>query len=108
MRFSLAAVTAALLSITLAHSPAANEPLFNQNFKRQLAAGGGAVDATIAPTQSPTISKVNYLTTIGGKVTVVPTQFTQTFAKTALGTWPLGATPSAGVIGLGNIQGTVG
>jgi len=34
--------------------------------------------------------------------------FTQTFAKTALGTWDLGPTPLVGSIGLGNIAGSVG
>lgn len=34
--------------------------------------------------------------------------YTQTFAQTALGSWPLGTSPLPGTIGLGSIQGQVG
>lgn len=61
-----------------------------------------------AEVQYPTVSNVDVLITIGGKVTAGKTMFTQNFAATALGTWPLGATPVPGVIGLGDIKGEVG
>jgi hypothetical protein len=74
----------------------------------QAAPGGGVPGATLAPTQSPTVTQVNSLQTVGGSTVVVPVVFTQTFAKTALGTWPLGTVVQKGSIGLGSIQGSVG
>ncbi|KAN0112906.1 hypothetical protein V8E51_005857 [Hyaloscypha variabilis] len=83
----------ALLSITTAQA---------------VAAGGGAVSATLAATQSPTVGTWPSLFTVGTETSTTYLVFTQTFASTALGTWALGTTPAAGTIGLGTIVGTVG
>jgi len=73
-----------------------------------VAAGGGAVSATLAASQSPTVGTWASLYTVGTETSTTWMVFTQTFASTALGTWDLGATPAAGTIGLGTIVGTVG
>ena len=72
------------------------------------AAGGGAVATTQAVTQAATAGIYESLITVGGTPTVTYVQVTVTFAKTALGTWALGATPGVGTIGLGDISGTIG
>ncbi|KAH6682937.1 hypothetical protein B0J14DRAFT_431738, partial [Halenospora varia] len=72
------------------------------------AAGGGVVTATLGATQMATTSNVPSLFTLNGATSATNIMFTQTFASTALGSWALGATPLAGSIGLGSIQGTVG
>jgi len=74
----------------------------------QLAQGGGLAPSAAAATQVNPVMNVPFLFTVGGVTSATPTLFTQTFAKTALGSWPLGATPLPGVIGLGSIQGEVG
>ncbi|CAG8954838.1 hypothetical protein HYFRA_00008523 [Hymenoscyphus fraxineus] len=74
----------------------------------QIAAGGGAVISSPAATQMATTSKCRSLATIDGKTTAIEMTFTQTFAKTALGTWALPPTPGVGTIGLGDIQGQIG
>jgi hypothetical protein len=74
----------------------------------QAAPGGGGPESTLAATQSPTVSTVNSLQTVGGSTVAVQVVFTQTFATTALGTWPLGTVVQTGVIGLGTIAGSVG
>jgi hypothetical protein len=74
----------------------------------QIAAGGGGAVTSLVATQSPVVSSLASLETVGGKVTAVQVVFTQTFAQTALGTWPLGTAPKPGTIGLGTIQGEVG
>ena len=79
-------------------------PAFAQN---GVAAGGGLF-GTAAAVQYPVVSQVASLLTVGGTTTVKTVAFTQTFAATPLGTWDLGATPLSGVIGLGDIKGTVG
>jgi len=70
------------------------------------ALGGGVAGAAQAATQYPVVSNVASLVTVGGTVTTEAVVFTQTFV-TPLGTWAF-PTPSAGSVGLGNIQGTVG
>lgn len=73
-------------------------------------AGLGGVVATSAATQmaTTTLGAPSLYTSDGTTgVSYVPT-YTQTFATTALGTWPIGATPLVGSVGLGTIQGTVG
>jgi len=73
------------------------------------AAAGGGVVATTAATQSPPVITGPSLQTVGGTtIAVQGVVFTQTFAATALGTWPLGTVVSAGSVGLGTIQGIVG
>jgi hypothetical protein len=62
----------------------------------------------IAATPMPTVTSAPSLYTVNGVTTATYILFTQTFASTALGTWPIGATPLSGSIGLGTIQGTVG
>ncbi|EPE27219.1 hypothetical protein GLAREA_03134 [Glarea lozoyensis ATCC 20868] len=75
----------------------------------QVAAGGGAgVVSSIAASQYPVVTNAPSLFTINGVTSATNIVFTQTFAATALGGWPLGATPLAGAIGLGDIQGTIG
>jgi hypothetical protein len=63
---------------------------------------------TIAATQQATITTANSLFTLDGTTSASFLPFTQTFAKTALGTWDLGPTPLVGSIGLGTIQGSYG
>jgi hypothetical protein len=46
--------------------------------------------------------------TVNGQTSVTQIQWTQTFAKTPLGTWAVGPTPRVGTVGLGDIQGEVG
>lgn len=75
---------------------------------RQIAAGGGVAATTLAASQYPSTSIAGSLFTVGGTTSATWKLFTQTFAATALGSWDLGATPAAGSIGLGSIQGTVG
>ncbi|KAF7947141.1 uncharacterized protein EAE97_004390 [Botrytis byssoidea] len=73
-------------------------------------AGLGGVTASSAATQMATTTvAAPSLYTVGSVTTVsyIPV-YTQTFAKTALGTWAIGATPLVGSVGLGTIQGTVG
>ncbi|RFU25605.1 hypothetical protein B7463_g10727, partial [Scytalidium lignicola] len=73
----------------------------NANPEPQVAQGGGAAPAVPAPTQYPVVSVVPSLTTNpAGVVSTIYITFTQTFAATALGSWPLGPTPLAGKIGL--------
>jgi hypothetical protein len=74
----------------------------------QAAPGGGGPVATLAPTQSPTVTQVMSLQTGGGSTVGVEVEFTQTFATTALGTWPLGTEVRRGTIGLGDISGSIG
>jgi hypothetical protein len=74
----------------------------------QAAAGGGGLVATMAPTQAPTVTQVTSIQTVGGSTVGVAVEFTQTFATTALGTWPLGTEVRKGTIGLGDIVGSVG
>lgn len=74
----------------------------------QAAPGGGAPVATLAPTQSPTVTQVMSIQTVGGSTVGVEVVFTQTFATTALGTWPLGTDVRSGTIGLGDIAGSIG
>ncbi len=70
------------------------------------ALGGGVVGGGQAAVQYPVVTNVASLVTVGGVVTVQSVVFTQTFV-TPLGTWAF-PTPSAGSVGLGNIQGTIG
>lgn len=73
----------------------------------QNAALGGGAGGQLALTQYPTVfTGPSISTNAAGTGVVVTVAFTQTF-KTPLGTWAY-ATPSAGTIGLGDIQGTVG
>ena len=75
----------------------------------QVAAGGGAgVVTSIVATQYPVVTNAPSLFTLNGVTSATNIVFTQTFASTALGSWPLGATPLAGAIGLGDLQGTIG
>ena len=74
----------------------------------QLAQGGGVAVTTPAPTQMATVQYVGSLFTENGVTNATWGMHTQTFATTALGNWPIGATPLSGVIGLGSIQGTIG
>ncbi|TAQ83990.1 hypothetical protein B7494_g7687 [Chlorociboria aeruginascens] len=75
----------------------------------QAAQGGGVVaGVSAAATQYPTLMEGNSLYTVDGTTTASFGPYTQTFAATALGSWPLGATPLVGSIGLGAIQGVVG
>jgi hypothetical protein len=74
----------------------------------QAAPGGGGPAATLAATQSPTVTQVTSIQTVGGSTVGVEVVFTQTFAMTALGSWPLGTAVRAGTIGLGDIAGSVG
>lgn len=62
----------------------------------------------LAPTQSPTVTQVLSLQIVGDSTIEVQAMFTQTFTKTALGTWPLGTEVKRGTIGLGDIAGSVG
>lgn len=94
MRFSLTTLLAPLLLCSLTTA--------------QVAPGGGAAPVSLAPTQFPVSTSITSLVTIGGTTTGVYQLFVQTFAATALGSWDLGPTPRAGVIGLGDIQGEVG
>ena len=76
-----------------------------QNERREVAAGGGLPGAAAAETQFPIVSADAWeLVVAGGKTVAAQKPFTQTFATTALGGWPLGPTPAVGTIGLGNIQ----
>ncbi|CZT41719.1 uncharacterized protein RSE6_01495 [Rhynchosporium secalis] len=75
---------------------------------RQIAAGGGVAPTTLAPSQYPVSTTAGSLFTQNGVTSATWKLFVQTFATTALGTWELGPTPGVGVIGLGDIQGTVG
>lgn len=75
---------------------------------RQVAAGGGIVATTLAPSQYPISTTAGSLFTVNGVTSATWTLFVQTFATTALGTWELGPTPQVGSIGLGDIVGTVG
>lgn len=71
--------------------------------------GGGAEVTTTAITQYPTTGYWPSLSTINSdSTTTVYILYTQTFAATALGTWPLGTVVSVGSVGLGSISGTVG
>lgn len=99
MRFSVLSALTPLLA-SLAYGAPEPEP--------QLAQGGGLAAATIVATQQATVTNVNSLFTLNGVTSASYLVFTQTFASTALGTWPIGATPLSGEIGLGSIQGTVG
>jgi hypothetical protein len=75
----------------------------------QVAAGGGAgVVSSPAASQYPVVTNAPSLFTLNGVTSATNIQFTQTFASTPLGSWPLGATPLAGAIGLGDIQGSIG
>jgi Killer toxin-resistance protein 1 len=75
----------------------------------QIAAGGGnTVAGTMVASQYPVVTNAPSLYTLNGVTSSTNIVFTQTFASTALGSWALGATPLAGVIGLGDIQGTIG
>lgn len=69
----------------------------------QLAQGGGLAVTALANTQSATVSVLPSLVTIGNSVTVETVTFTQTFATTPLGTWPLGTDVKQGTIGLGTL-----
>lgn len=72
-------------------------------------AAAQAPAATLVATQSPTVTEVTSLqTAAGGSVVGVPVVFTQTFAATALGSWPLGTAVQKGTVGLGDIAGSVG
>ena len=68
--------------------------------------GAGNPAASPAPSQYPVVNVGSSLLTIDGKTSAVNGPFTQTFVL-PLGTWAF-PTPSAGSIGLGDIQGTVG
>lgn len=71
-------------------------------------AAAQAPAATLVATQSPTVTEVTSLQTVAGSVVGVPVVFTQTFAATALGSWPLGTAVRKGTVGLGDISGSVG
>lgn len=100
MQLLSALITPLLLLTSLANAAPEPEP--------QLAQGGGVAATTIAATQQAVITTAASLFTLNGVTSVSYLVFTQTFASTALGTWPIGATPLSGEIGLGTIQGTVG
>ncbi|KAI9644219.1 hypothetical protein NHQ30_007574 [Ciborinia camelliae] len=69
----------------------------------------GVVDTSEATQMPTTTTNAPSLYTTDGTTTVKYIKtYTQTFATTALGTWPIGATPLVGSVGLGTIQGIVG
>lgn len=73
----------------------------------QNAALGGGAGGQQALTQYPTVyTGPSISTNAAGTAVIATVVYTQTF-KTPLGTWAF-ATPSAGSIGLGKIQGSVG
>ncbi|KAK2625877.1 hypothetical protein QTJ16_005189 [Diplocarpon rosae] len=77
--------------------------------RQAVAAGGGIVAATPVASQYPISTTAGSLFTVNGVTSATWKLFVQTFATTALDTvWELGATPAPGIIGLGNIAGTVG
>ncbi|KAL3422986.1 hypothetical protein PVAG01_04733 [Phlyctema vagabunda] len=73
----------------------------------QVAAGGGAA-GTAAATQMATLTTAATHVIVGGSTSVAYLPYTQTFATGALGTWAFGSVTSAGTIGLGTIEGSVG
>ncbi|CAD6500986.1 BgTH12-06687 [Blumeria graminis f. sp. triticale] len=80
----------------------------NPFIQRRVAAGGGAIPISPAPSQYPTVTNAGSLFTVGTSTSAIWKEFTQTFAVTPLGTWTLGPTPKSGSIGLGTIVGNVG
>lgn len=70
------------------------------------AAPGGGAPPVANPLQYPVVVVGPSLTTVAGSTSAINLPFTQTFV-TPLGTWAF-PTPSAGSVGLGDIQGTVG
>lgn len=99
MQISLSALITPLLLLT---------SLANASPEPQLAQGGGVAATSIVATQQAVVTTANSLFTLDGTTSASYLVFTQTFASTALGSWPIGATPMSGAIGLGTIQGTVG